>query len=229
MDCVVLGWLYGSISATLMQEVISPTTTTRSVWRDLELHFLDNGERRAVNLTAEVHHLQQGDLSIGDYCRRLKVLTDNLADVGESIKDRSLVLMLIGSLNDKFDNLRSLLPLQVPFPTFAKAHAQLLLDELTKGHRPAGTAMALLAASSTNAHPATSSNTSNSNSRNNNHRRSRGNGGGGSGGGGGSTGTSGGGGNGSSSAQGNAGAQAAPRANQGWPTAFNPWTGSIHM
>ncbi|XP_052152518.1 uncharacterized protein LOC127770748 [Oryza glaberrima] len=177
MDCVVLGWLYGSIFSTLMQEVLSPTATARSVWRDLELQFLGNGERRAVNLTAELQHLQQGDLSIGDYYRRLKVL----ADVGEPVKDRSLILTLIGGLNDKFDNLKSLLPLQVPFPMFAEARAQLLLDELTKGHRPAGTATAFLAASSTTARSATSTNTSNKNSRNNSRRRGHGSGGGGGG------------------------------------------------
>lgn len=63
-----MDWLYGSISSTLTQEVLSLTATARSVWHDLELQFLGNGERRAVNLTAELHHLQQDDLSIGDYC-----------------------------------------------------------------------------------------------------------------------------------------------------------------
>ena len=87
------------------------------------MQFLGNGERHAVNLTTKLHHLQQGDLSIGDYCRRLKVLANNLADVGEPVKVRSLVLTLIGGLNDKFENLKSLLPLQVPFPTFAEARA----------------------------------------------------------------------------------------------------------
>ncbi|EEE60660.1 hypothetical protein OsJ_14112 [Oryza sativa Japonica Group] len=41
MDCVVLSWLYGSISSTLMQEVLSPTATACSVW-----HRLHHGSTR---------------------------------------------------------------------------------------------------------------------------------------------------------------------------------------
>lgn len=137
MDCVVLGWLYGAISPDLLQEVLSPTAIARSVWRDLEFQFLGNCELRAVNLSAEFHGFQQGDLSVSEYCRRLKTMADNLADLGEPQSDRTLVLTLINGLSPKFGHMQSLLPMQQPFPSFIQARSQLLLKEITKGPRPA--------------------------------------------------------------------------------------------
>uniref|UniRef100_A0A0E0E2C1 Reverse transcriptase Ty1/copia-type domain-containing protein n=1 Tax=Oryza meridionalis TaxID=40149 RepID=A0A0E0E2C1_9ORYZ len=131
MECVVLAWLYGTISQDLLQEVMSPTTSARTVWRDLEFQFLGNCELRAINLSAEFHTFQQGDLSVSEYCRRLRTMADNLADLGEPQSDRTLVLTLINWLSPKYGNMQSLLPMQIPFPSFLQARSQ-LLEEITK-------------------------------------------------------------------------------------------------
>ncbi|KAI4365563.1 hypothetical protein MLD38_021538 [Melastoma candidum] len=69
-------------------------------------------------------------MSVTDYCRRLKGLADSLRDLGEPISDRTLVLNLIGGLSPRFATQAELLPLQVPFPTFASARSALLLAEM---------------------------------------------------------------------------------------------------
>ncbi|XP_062230003.1 uncharacterized protein LOC133927553 [Phragmites australis] len=218
MDCVVLAWLYGSISPELLQEVMSGTATARSVWRDLELLFHGNSERRIINLTAEFHAFSQGDLSIGDYCRRLKTMADTLADLGEPVADRTLVLQLIGGLSDRFDNLRSLLPMRSPFPTFTEARSLLLLDELTRGGTTQGMpATAFVATSAGPARPqaTTASNATGSTNSSNNSRNCR-RGRGGSGGS-------------SSSTPAHGGGQGNSAQKTVWPTPYNPWTGSIQM
>lgn len=96
MDCVVLGWR--TISHDLLQEVMSPTATTRSIWHDLEFQILENCELRAINLSTEFHGFTQGDISIFEYCRRLNTMADNLADLGEPQSDR----MLINGLSTKY-------------------------------------------------------------------------------------------------------------------------------
>ncbi|XP_066162123.1 uncharacterized protein [Oryza sativa Japonica Group] len=98
MDCVVLGWR--TISHDLLQEVMSPTATTRSIWHDLEFQILENCELRAINLSTEFHGFTQGDISIFEYCRRLNTMADNLADLGEPQSDR----MLINGLSTKYGN-----------------------------------------------------------------------------------------------------------------------------
>lgn len=119
MDCVVLAWLYGSISANLLQEVMSHDATACSVWRALELQFLGNCEQRSLNLTTEFRTFHQGDLSVNDYCRRMKTMADSLSDLGDPLSDRALVLATLNGLNEKFDTLRSLITMQRPFPSIA--------------------------------------------------------------------------------------------------------------
>lgn len=105
MDCVILGCLYGIISDDLLQEVMSPMATTRTVWHDLEFQFLGNYELRVVNLSANFHIFQQDDLLIAEYCHRVKTMAGNLADLSEPQTDRKLVLMLINGLSPKYGNI----------------------------------------------------------------------------------------------------------------------------
>ncbi|XP_062221362.1 uncharacterized protein LOC133920806 [Phragmites australis] len=153
MDCVVLAWLYGSISAELLEIVMSSSSTARIVWCGLEHQFLGNREQRALNLSVEFHCFLQGDLSVTDYCRRLKSMVDGLADLSEPITDRTLVLTLLKGLNEKFRHLQTILPMQKPFPTFVEARSQLLLEEITRGVRPnsGGSPSVFLAAGSNGA------------------------------------------------------------------------------
>lgn len=135
MDCVVLGWLYGSISVDLLETVMTPNATARLVWLALENQFLGNREQHALHLSAKFRNIIQGDLNVTDYCRRIKSMADRLANLGEPVRDRSLVLCLLNGLNEKYDHLKTLLPMQHTFPTFIEAHSQLLLEELTKSHQ----------------------------------------------------------------------------------------------
>ncbi|WVZ97941.1 hypothetical protein U9M48_043439, partial [Paspalum notatum var. saurae] len=73
----------------------------------------------------------QGDLSITDYCRRLKGMADSLGDLGEKVEDCTLVLNLIRSLNERFADIGRHLRRGRPFPTFLEARFELLVAELT--------------------------------------------------------------------------------------------------
>jgi hypothetical protein len=54
-----------------------------------------------VYLEAEFRTLQQGDMSITDYCARLKTLADNFHDVGHPVSEPSQVLNLLRGLNPR--------------------------------------------------------------------------------------------------------------------------------
>ncbi|XP_062187900.1 uncharacterized protein LOC133891196 [Phragmites australis] len=129
---------------------MEPTQSARDLWVATEGIFRDNRETRIIYQETEFRSLLQGDMSVTDYCRRLKGLTDSLRVLGESISDRTLVLNLIHGLSPRFATQAELLPLQDPFPSFAKARSALLLAEM---RHPANTAAldgdtALFAASS---------------------------------------------------------------------------------
>jgi hypothetical protein len=106
-----------------------PSSTTRAIWDAIENLFRDNKKHRAIQLEADFRNTPQGDLSISDYCAKLKNLTDSLTDVGQPISDETLVLTLLRGLNDTYAHLRSFLPFQVPFPSFLQTRSTLILEE----------------------------------------------------------------------------------------------------
>lgn len=92
MDCTVKSWLFGTVSPELVEIVSTGVATSRSIWLGLENQFIGNKETRAILLDVEFRTLVQGDLTVTEYCRKLKNMADALADLGEPILDRTLVL-----------------------------------------------------------------------------------------------------------------------------------------
>ncbi|XP_062211692.1 uncharacterized protein LOC133912795 [Phragmites australis] len=143
MDCTILSWLYGTITPELLEVVMNREEgppTARIVWLGLEQQFIGNKETRALLLDAEFRTFVQGSLSISDYCHHLKSMADQLADLGEPVRDRTLVLNVLRGLNDRFAYMGALIQRQRPFPTFAEVKSDLCLDEINmnakKGHSP---------------------------------------------------------------------------------------------
>jgi hypothetical protein len=145
MDCTVRSWIYGTISNDLMETILKPRASARVIWLPVESQFLDNQEQRAILLDTEFRTFVQGDLSISDYCCRLKTMADALRGFGEDIPDRTLVLNVIRGLNEKFAPIGIHLLRAKPFPTFLEARTELLLEELTMGKPASDSSTALLA------------------------------------------------------------------------------------
>jgi hypothetical protein len=99
MDCTVRSWLYSIVVPDLIEITTTATPTNRSLWRGLEDQFVGHKETRTMILDAEFHTFVQGNLFVSDYCRRLKAMVDALDDLGKVILDRTLVLVVLRSLN----------------------------------------------------------------------------------------------------------------------------------
>ncbi|WVZ73451.1 hypothetical protein U9M48_021755 [Paspalum notatum var. saurae] len=214
MDCVVKSWIYGTLSTDLANTVMEQASNARSIWLAVESQFLGNKEHRALLLDTRFRTFVQGDLSITEYCRRLKGMADALGDLGEPVTDRTLVLNVIRGLNERFTNIGRHLRLSTPFPTFLEARSKLELEELTNSSAPLTPATALAASSSAASSPpqpptpqGPAAPPAPAGSSKNKKRGKRGGKGGGGG-------------------QGSGG----QTLGQGtWPSIYNPWTGSIQM
>ena len=145
MDCVVRSWLHSTISADLAEAVMGRDGSARAAWLAIEAQFLGNRETHALHLDAQFRHFCQGDLSITDYCR-IKSMADDLADLGEPVTDRTLVLNVIRNLNENFTDIGRHLRRERPFPTFLDVRNDLLLEEITAAQRNSAAPTALLAA-----------------------------------------------------------------------------------
>jgi hypothetical protein len=102
--------------------------TTQQLWVALEEKLLGNREARTLHLDKQFQLFVHGDLSIDDYCHRMKRMAD---DLGEHVEDRTLVLQVLRGLNKKYDHIKTYLKRAWPFPSFHDVRNDLLLEELT--------------------------------------------------------------------------------------------------
>ena len=72
MDCTVKSWLFGTVSSDFIKAVSTASPTSRTILLGLEEQFIGNKETRAIILDAEFRTLVQGDLSVTDYCNKMK-------------------------------------------------------------------------------------------------------------------------------------------------------------
>ncbi|XP_062209908.1 uncharacterized protein LOC133911605 [Phragmites australis] len=133
LDATVVSWLYNSVSSEILEMVmINDNPNAATIWASIVDLFQNNKESRALYLEAEFKNFVQGDLSVSDYCHKMKTFADALADVDQPVTDKSLVLNTLRGLNDKFAHLRPIFGAQRPFPSFLDVQTTLLLEEIHK-------------------------------------------------------------------------------------------------
>ncbi|CAA7037228.1 unnamed protein product [Microthlaspi erraticum] len=128
-DGLVKMWIYGTLSESLLDTVIMAKCTARELWISIENLFRDNKEARALQFDHELHTATIGDQTIHEYCKKLKTLSDLLANMDSPVTDRALVMHLLNGLSDKFDNIINVIKHKEPFPSFSTARPMLLLEE----------------------------------------------------------------------------------------------------
>jgi hypothetical protein len=117
LDSIVLSWIIETISLDL-HDLVRNTADARQAWLALEGQFLGNAEARALRLDASFQTFIQGDLTICEFCRKMKTMADSLGDLGWPVEDRILVLNVLRGLSDRYAHLRTWITRQRPFPTF---------------------------------------------------------------------------------------------------------------
>ncbi|XP_066380746.1 uncharacterized protein [Miscanthus floridulus] len=148
LDSVVLSWIIGTISLDL-HDLVRNSADARRAWLALEGQFLGNAEARALRLDASFRTFVQGDLSVGDFCRRMKSMADSLGDLGWPVEDRILVLNVLRGLSDRYAHLRTWITRQRPFPSFLQVRDDRVMEELTQGVQPGSTSAPRSSSSST--------------------------------------------------------------------------------
>ncbi|XP_060190884.1 uncharacterized protein LOC132620210 [Lycium barbarum] len=94
LDDIVRQWIYGTISNDLLNTIIHQEDTAAEAWNRLVHLFQDNKSARALALDAKFTNTKFVDFpNVKAYCTRLKVLADNLANVGHKVSDERLMLV----------------------------------------------------------------------------------------------------------------------------------------
>jgi hypothetical protein len=132
-DAIVRSWLNSTVAPELLAMVIDTTTPlpAHDLWSRLSDIYHDNAETCSSYIEQEFHGLQQGSMTVTDYCRKQKVLADELNALGTTIIDKRLVQNTLRGLGSKLAHMRTLTLKQRPLPPFLKVCSSLLLEELT--------------------------------------------------------------------------------------------------
>ncbi|XP_021715355.1 uncharacterized protein LOC110683317 [Chenopodium quinoa] len=94
----------------------------------------DNGEIRAIYLENQFNNLFVENFpDVSSYCQNLKELKDQLANVGQPVSERTLVLRLCAGLIDSdYDGVAQSITQTRPLPGFDEARSRILLEESRK-------------------------------------------------------------------------------------------------
>jgi hypothetical protein len=154
LDSIVVTWILDTLFLELHEIVREPMETARQAWLAIEAQFLGKSESRVLQLNGRFHAFKQGDLSICDYCRRMKGMADDLRALGETVTDRHLVLNLLQGLNKRFDHMKIFIKRSQSFPSFHAVRNDLELEEIELNHSAAqGQASTFYSAPSRGGHP----------------------------------------------------------------------------
>jgi hypothetical protein len=96
----------------------------------MEAQFFSNSESRVLQLDVRFHVFKQDDLSVSDYCHRMKGMADDPRALGETIIDSHLVLNLLQGMNKRFDHMKIFIKRSRSFPFFHTVRNDLELEEI---------------------------------------------------------------------------------------------------
>ncbi|KAJ9537898.1 hypothetical protein OSB04_030631 [Centaurea solstitialis] len=134
LDAIVKQWIYGTILKDLLQTIMKPGASARELWVRLEEIFQDNKHTRAVYLEEQFNTIRLENFSnMSDYCKRVKHLADQLANVGNPISE-----------DGEYDTIATMIQQADPLPSFNKARSQLLLEETRRSKQESHTQHALV-------------------------------------------------------------------------------------
>ncbi|XP_024630280.1 uncharacterized protein [Medicago truncatula] len=119
LDATILQWIYSTISTDLLSTILEPNSTAVEAWNRLADIFQDNQNARAVILEQEFSNTHMEDFpNVSSYCQRLKMLSDQLRNVGSPVNNHRLVLQMISGLPEAYRSVATLICQSNPLPAF---------------------------------------------------------------------------------------------------------------
>ncbi|XP_062085253.1 uncharacterized protein LOC133791342 [Humulus lupulus] len=88
IDAIVMKWIYSTVSLDILNTIIAPDDEAKDAWNRVADLFQDNKNTRVVHLETQFTNTHLRDFpNVAAYCQRLKVLANQLANVGAKVSD----------------------------------------------------------------------------------------------------------------------------------------------
>ncbi|XP_022007252.1 uncharacterized protein LOC110906426 [Helianthus annuus] len=118
LDSIVLLWIYRTISTDLLHTILKPDITAFDAWPALANLSQDNKATRKVDLNNKVATTRPDQFpSMSAYCQAMKVIVDQLTNVGSLINDKQLVLQLLTGMIMQYEGIAMIIQQSKPLPS----------------------------------------------------------------------------------------------------------------
>ena len=130
LDDIVRTWIYGFISPSLLQSIVSPDDCAFDAWNRLENNFQNNKTSWILHLESHFNDISLSPFSnVKFYCNELETIATSLNNLGTSITDNRLALQVLHGLTSEYKTFRSLVQHMNPIPSFDTLRSMLELEE----------------------------------------------------------------------------------------------------
>ncbi|CAA0818509.1 Unknown protein [Striga hermonthica] len=115
-DCLLRGWLIGTLSEEALGLVIG-VDTAFGVWEALKDAYAQDSQEREFTLRQQITYLRKNDdKSIADHIHTFKGHCDNLTAIGKHVLDKEKVFYFLTSLGPQYENFTTTMLKNLPGP-----------------------------------------------------------------------------------------------------------------
>jgi hypothetical protein len=120
---MLLQWMYATVTQDILTSILVINDTAEECWKRIAAMFNNNKHARAVQLKNQFSNTNLKDFpSTKDYCNHLKLLSDQLTNIGSPLTNTCLILKMIVGLTDAYVGFMTYVQQHDPLPTFAAAN-----------------------------------------------------------------------------------------------------------
>lgn len=97
VDTLIKMLIYNNVSAPILQMIMKKNLTACQVWKNLDNLFQSNNSAKAMQLHEDLCNIEIANLTVSEYCHKLKVIFDLL----QNIDEEALVMHIVNGLSEK--------------------------------------------------------------------------------------------------------------------------------
>lgn len=127
-DQQVLGFLFSSLSSTILSQVAT-AKTAHQAWQAIQEMFASHTRARTVNVRLALATTKKEDMMISQYYSKMKSLGDEMAAAWKPLEDEEMTSYILNGLDPEYNPLVSALVTRVEPISMTELYSQLLSFE----------------------------------------------------------------------------------------------------
>ncbi|RVX17039.1 Retrovirus-related Pol polyprotein from transposon RE1 [Vitis vinifera] len=133
-DRMVLSWLYSTLTPDIMGQIVG-FQTSHDAWMALHKIFSASSKARILQLRLEFQTAKKGADPMLEYILKIKTISNNLAAIGEPVKEIDHILQLLGGLGSEYNSIVASLTAREDDLSLHSVHSILLTHKQRLNHQ----------------------------------------------------------------------------------------------